>query len=142
MAENDTAGWRKTTSLDGGIVHWRLVSENWIRRGLLTTLRDAALHGLPVTVLVGPRACGKTTLARRLIDDGAYRRYLSFADADVRAAAAASPRAFIESLPTGTVIDEAQLVPEVLVRADQFAVIRARPSYDQMINRDSIAPWL
>ncbi|MCB2111284.1 MAG: diaminopimelate decarboxylase [Defluviimonas sp.] len=34
------------------------------------------------------------------------------------------------------------LVPEVLVRADQFAVIRARPSYDQMINRDSIAPWL
>ena len=34
------------------------------------------------------------------------------------------------------------LVPEVLVRGDQFAVIRARPSYDDMIARDSIPPWL
>ncbi|MFZ1727955.1 MAG: diaminopimelate decarboxylase [Albidovulum sp.] len=34
------------------------------------------------------------------------------------------------------------LIPEVLVRGDQFAVIRSRPSYDEMINRDSIAPWL
>lgn len=34
------------------------------------------------------------------------------------------------------------LVPEVLVNGDQFAVIRRRPSYDEMINRDSIAPWL
>lgn len=34
------------------------------------------------------------------------------------------------------------LVPEVLVQGDQFAVIRARPSYDEMVNRDSIPPWL
>ena len=34
------------------------------------------------------------------------------------------------------------LVPEVLVRGDQFAVIRARPSYDEMIARDSVPPWL
>ncbi|MFZ5752218.1 MAG: diaminopimelate decarboxylase [Pseudomonadota bacterium] len=34
------------------------------------------------------------------------------------------------------------LVPEVLVHGDQFAVIRARPSYDAMLNRDSIPPWL
>jgi diaminopimelate decarboxylase len=34
------------------------------------------------------------------------------------------------------------LVPEVLVHRDQFAVIRARPSYDSMIARDSIPPWL
>ena len=34
------------------------------------------------------------------------------------------------------------LVPEVLVRGDQFAVIRARPTYDQMIARDSIPEWL
>ncbi|MBL4812662.1 MAG: diaminopimelate decarboxylase, partial [Rhodobacteraceae bacterium] len=30
------------------------------------------------------------------------------------------------------------LIPEVLVNGDQFAVIRARPSFDEMINRDSI----
>ena len=34
------------------------------------------------------------------------------------------------------------LIPEVLVHADQFAVIRARPSYDEMINRDTLPPWL
>ena len=34
------------------------------------------------------------------------------------------------------------LVPEVLVRGDQFAVIRARPTYEEMISRDSIPSWL
>ena len=34
------------------------------------------------------------------------------------------------------------LVPEVLVKDDQFAVIRARPSFDEMLNRDSIPAWL
>ena len=34
------------------------------------------------------------------------------------------------------------LVPEVLVKGDQFAVIRARPHFDEMINRDTIPPWL
>ena len=34
------------------------------------------------------------------------------------------------------------LIPEVLVQGDQFAVIRARPSFDEMINRDTIPAWL
>jgi diaminopimelate decarboxylase len=34
------------------------------------------------------------------------------------------------------------LIPEVLVRGDQFAVIRRRPTYEQMIARDSIPEWL
>ncbi len=34
------------------------------------------------------------------------------------------------------------LVPEVLVRGDQFAVIRARPTFDEMIARDTIPEWL
>ncbi len=34
------------------------------------------------------------------------------------------------------------LIPEVMVKGDQFAAIRARPSYDEMINRDSIPAWL
>ena len=34
------------------------------------------------------------------------------------------------------------LIPEVLVSGDQFAVIRARPSFDEMINRDTIPEWL
>ena len=34
------------------------------------------------------------------------------------------------------------LIPEVLVHGHQFAVIRSRPSFDEMINRDSIPTWL
>lgn len=34
------------------------------------------------------------------------------------------------------------LIPEVLVSGDQFAVIRARPSFDDLINRDTIPEWL
>ncbi|WP_050528046.1 diaminopimelate decarboxylase [Pseudorhodobacter aquimaris] len=34
------------------------------------------------------------------------------------------------------------LVPEVLVRGDHFAVIRARPTFDEMLSRDTIPEWL
>ena len=34
------------------------------------------------------------------------------------------------------------LIPEVLVMGDQFAVIRPRPTYEEMIARDSLPPWL
>ena len=34
------------------------------------------------------------------------------------------------------------LIPEVLVHGDQFAVIRRRPTYDEMIARDTIPEWL
>ena len=34
------------------------------------------------------------------------------------------------------------MVPEVLVSGDHFAVIRPRPSYDEMIERDKIPEWL
>jgi diaminopimelate decarboxylase len=34
------------------------------------------------------------------------------------------------------------LIPEVLVNGDQFAVIRQRPTYEDMIARDTLPPWL
>ena len=34
------------------------------------------------------------------------------------------------------------LVPEVLVQGDHFAVIRARPTFEEILKRDSIPPWL
>ncbi len=34
------------------------------------------------------------------------------------------------------------LVPEVLVKKDHFAVIRRRPSFDEILKRDSIPAWL
>ena len=34
------------------------------------------------------------------------------------------------------------LIPEVLVDGDQFAVIRPRPSFDEMLNRDRLPEWM
>ncbi len=34
------------------------------------------------------------------------------------------------------------LVPEVLVKGDQFAVIRPRPTYEDMLAKEAPAPWL
>ena len=34
------------------------------------------------------------------------------------------------------------LIPEVLVQGDHFAVIRARPTFDEMLGRDTIPEWL
>lgn len=34
------------------------------------------------------------------------------------------------------------LVPEVLVSGDHFAVIRPRPTFDELIGRDTLPPWL
>ena len=34
------------------------------------------------------------------------------------------------------------MIPEVLVQGDQFAVVRARPTFDEMLARDTIPDWL
>ena len=34
------------------------------------------------------------------------------------------------------------LIPEVLVQGDHFAVIRARPTFDEILARDNIPEWL
>lgn len=34
------------------------------------------------------------------------------------------------------------MIPEVMVKGDQFAVIRARPGFDEILARDTIPPWL
>ena len=34
------------------------------------------------------------------------------------------------------------LIPEVLVNGQEFAVIRARPTFDEILNRDTIPEWL
>ncbi|MEM7506901.1 MAG: diaminopimelate decarboxylase [Pseudomonadota bacterium] len=34
------------------------------------------------------------------------------------------------------------LIPEVLVKGDQFAVIRKRPTYEEMLGRDTVPDWL
>jgi diaminopimelate decarboxylase len=34
------------------------------------------------------------------------------------------------------------LVPEVMVKGDSYAVVRPRPSYEELIGADRLPPWL
>jgi uncharacterized protein len=80
-----------------------------IRRHLTDQLL-AALADTPVTLVVGARQTGKSTLVQAVaIAQG--RQYLSFDDAGLLAAAQADPQGFIAGLDTPVTLDEVQHVP-------------------------------
>lgn len=78
----------------------------------------------PVVVIVGPRQCGKSTLAG-LVARERDARQLTLDDAGPRAAANADPTGFVEALEPPVVIDEFQKAPELLP-AIKSRVDRAR----------------
>jgi len=60
--------------------------------------------------LTGPRQSGKSTLARTTFPD---KKYISLENPDIRQAALDDTRGFLNNLPAGAIIDEAQRVPEL-----------------------------
>lgn len=83
-----------------------------IARLLSAPLREA-LGDRPVSLLVGPRQAGKSTLATALAGSEHPASYLTFDDPPVLAAALQDPVGFLAGLPNDTVLDEVQLVPEL-----------------------------
>ena len=92
-------------------------TEYLLPRGLRAGLADALLD-TPVVCLLGPRQCGKSTLARSLAPD---RAYLDLDDDALAQTALADPAGFVRSLPDQITLDEVQRVPELL-RALKVAV--------------------
>ncbi len=71
-----------------------------------------ALEQFPAVVLTGPRQAGKTTLLRHLLEGSA--RYVALDLPDVRAAAEADPRGFLDLHPAPVILDEIQACPSLL----------------------------
>ncbi|MCC6415337.1 MAG: ATP-binding protein [Opitutaceae bacterium] len=90
-------------------------------RALTASVRDA-LEDTPVVCLLGPRQCGKTTLAHSLAPRYGY---VTFDDADALALAQSDPNGFLAALPERVILDEIQRVPELL-RAIKLSVDRDR----------------
>ncbi len=65
----------------------------------------------PVITITGPRQSGKTTLGRMQFPD---KTYLNLELPDVRAFAQSDPRAFLNRIPDGAIIDEIQRVPDLV----------------------------
>jgi predicted AAA+ superfamily ATPase len=63
-------------------------------------------------VLTGPRQSGKTTLLKKLF--GGTSKYVSLELPDVRAAALADPRGFLQIYASPVIFDEVQYAPDLL----------------------------
>lgn len=83
--------------------------DGYLHRRITPALNEA-LADTPVVCLLGPRQCGKSTLARRSQPERAYitlddRNYLELARQD--------PEGFLDGLPDPVTIDEIQRAPEL-----------------------------
>jgi uncharacterized protein len=82
---------------------------------------EAAWRQHPVVVVEGLRAAGKTTLAKDLVPPELHRQ---LADEATRSQAQRDLTGWVESLPTGVVIDEAQLLPGLALVVKQLVDAR------------------
>ena len=96
---------------------------NYKPRHAEARLREA-MEDSPVTLVEGPRQCGKTTLAQAVCQPAGYD-YISFDDEVNRWAVEADPTGFVNGLPERIILDEVQRVPK-LFSAIKLAVDRNR----------------
>ena len=85
-----------------------------IARQLMPDL-EAALADTPVTMLIGPRQSGKSTLAQALVGRAPSACYVSLDRGVNLTAAREDPAAFVSGSERTMVIDEVQRVPELLL---------------------------
>jgi uncharacterized protein len=83
------------------------MSPNRLPRGLEASLRTA-WDDTPVAIVEGLRGVGKSTLVRQFTPS---EHYLDLANSVLRQRVSGDLVGWLESLPQGTVVDEAQLIP-------------------------------
>lgn len=98
-----------------------------IKRSLENVLMSRA-KGYSVVGIFGPRQSGKTTLAKLAF---AKHKYVSLEDIEVREAAKADARSFLQEHENkyGIILDEVQKVPELLSYIQTIVDEKDRPGY-------------
>lgn len=96
-------------------------SPDYYPRSLGSALKEA-LADTPVVCILGPRQCGKSTLARNFCSNYSY---ITFDEKGVLADALADPTGFVMALPEKVILDEIQHAPELL-RSLKIAVDKKR----------------
>lgn len=99
------------------------MTANYKPRHVEARLREA-MEDSPVTLVEGPRQCGKTTLAQAVCQPAGYD-YINFDDEVNRRAVEADPTGFVNGLPERVILDEVQRTPK-LFSAIKLAVDRNR----------------
>ena len=93
-----------------------------VDRHLAPLLRDS-LADTPVTLLIGARQAGKSTLAHALVAEGLVASYLTLDDGATLAAASDDPDGFVAGLEGSVAIDEVQraaaLLPAIKASVDR-----------------------
>lgn len=85
---------------------------------------EAALEDTPVVCLLGPRQCGKSTLARCCAPE---RHYISLDDRVYLDLALSDPQGFVDELPEQVTIDEVQRAPELSLAIKRSVDANRRP---------------
>lgn len=97
--------------------------EVYLQRGLQSSLA-VALEDTPVVTILGPRQCGKSTLAANLDPD---RLFISLDDAAYLKLALDDPQGFISELPERVTVDEVQRAPHLTLAIKRSVDHNRRP---------------
>ena len=93
-----------------GIPSFGDLRKNVIKREIGCLLEETG-RSFPAVALMGPRQCGKTTLAKAAFPN---LPYVTLENPDIRLAATNDPRYFLEQHAKGAIFDEIQNVPELM----------------------------
>lgn len=106
------------------------------RPGYLSALEES-LRLMPVTALLGPRQCGKTTLARRLCE----KHGGTYLDLERRSdrARLSNPEAFLGALSGLVVVDEIQSMPSLMEILRPLADREHRPATFLILGSSSLS---
>lgn len=98
-------------------------TKSYVERHLQRSLRTA-LSDTPVVCLLGPRQCGKSTLAAH---QDPTRTYISLDDANYLDLARRDPQGLVADLPATVTIDEIQRAPELILAIKRSVDSDRRP---------------